>query len=236
MDLNLLLVSILAVVIGGLVLTEMSAWAPKISEWLTSVAAGRMAPGIRSRYREEWAAYLSDMPTGVSKLCASAGFIWSAETMRLGTGVRAFRALADYLRIRRRMRPYIDEAKSLGGSAVAIRLVMQPCGNRHLALTALFPLAASPFIDEYNETVRQENAAENLDLTQERVAITDRARRAISVAPTGHGSTRMSLDRMTNHIFWPDRDPRAIRTLLILLWKARRRRIRRRFDRVRPRG
>ena len=229
MDLNLFWVSIVTAVIGGLILIELAAWSPRIAMTLTTFAAGRLPLSKRARFREEWLAYLADMPTGFSKVVAALGFVGTAERDRIGSGFRTIRAIRDYVRIRMVMRPYLAEARAFGGAWLALRLKLQPCGNRHFVIDGVFPAAAVPFMQEYRECLSQE-AHENIDLLEERVSIIQRAQQAIEEPSDGRVMGEVwGGYRMTDFILPTDRDPRAMRTLLFLLWKRRQRSIRRSY-------
>ncbi len=67
----------LAIVCGALA-NELFAWGPSLSELLLKVAVDWMPPELRKRIREEWRAHLDDLPGGLSKLTAAAGFLLSA--------------------------------------------------------------------------------------------------------------------------------------------------------------
>ncbi len=230
MELSAFWVGILAAVLGSLILAELLAWSPRVAVKLTAFAAGRLPACSRARFREEWLAYLADMPTGFSKLIAAVGFVGAAERDRIGKGLRAFRAVGDYVRIRRVLRADIAEARAFGGAWLALRLKLRPCGNRHFVVDVLFPPAAVPFINEYRRC-RSREVNDELDLSTERQSIVRRARDAIGEpAPAAvNVPLRVFSQPTTDYILPVDRDPRAMRTLLILLWRLRRRIIRQRY-------
>jgi hypothetical protein len=226
MDISLFWVSVLTTVIAGLILVELAAWSPRFATKLTAFAAGRLPISSRARFREEWLAYLTDMPTGFSKLIAAIGFVCAAERDRVGKGFRTFHAIGDYVKIRIIMRPYLAEARMFGGTWLALRLKLQPCGNRHFMLGGVFPAAAAPFMQEYRECLSRQAHDTNAGLLEERLAIIQRAKQVVE-GRSANDRDRMDYRRMTGFILPADRDSRAMRTLLFILWKRRQRSIRR---------
>jgi len=58
----------------GLLVVEVYAWLPRISEKLLEWAVSRLRPEVQERYREEWRAHLNDLPNTVARLSCAVGF------------------------------------------------------------------------------------------------------------------------------------------------------------------
>jgi lipopolysaccharide/colanic/teichoic acid biosynthesis glycosyltransferase len=72
------LLALLCAAFAQVLADEFKAWRPKLSEFLIKIAVKRL-PGIdRSRYEEEWQAYLDEIPGDLSKLVIALGFVLAA--------------------------------------------------------------------------------------------------------------------------------------------------------------
>ncbi len=78
MDLNSFVGEASATVVGGVVVTEFNAEAPKLALRLTKLAVSISPTAQRERLKEEWCAYLDEIPGNLRKLNASVGFISTA--------------------------------------------------------------------------------------------------------------------------------------------------------------
>jgi hypothetical protein len=63
----------------GLLVCEVYVWLPKISDWLLERAVCRLQPETQERCREEWKAYLNDLPNTVVKLIHAVSYHYAVE-------------------------------------------------------------------------------------------------------------------------------------------------------------
>ncbi|MEH7904345.1 sugar transferase [Rhizobium laguerreae] len=79
----------LIVVVGGIfgsalskiLAEEFKAWRPNIVHRLVAVAASLLSDVDRDRYREEWSAYVEEIPGDLGKVFSAIGFVWAATRM-----------------------------------------------------------------------------------------------------------------------------------------------------------
>jgi hypothetical protein len=68
-------VDILIAFIASLLRAEFYAWMPRLSKWLIEREISRLVPELQDRYREEWKAFLFDMPNSVTKVVHALSFV-----------------------------------------------------------------------------------------------------------------------------------------------------------------
>ena len=81
-DLSCGLASIFGGAIGRQLSDEIGAWSPTWSSKLIQIAIARLPTEERERYREEWNAYIYDMPGKVGPLLTCVGFLLAAYRKR----------------------------------------------------------------------------------------------------------------------------------------------------------
>jgi hypothetical protein len=68
--------------VGVFISGILRAWTPWIVRRLIALAVKRLPENQRSRYAEEWPAYVVEMPGEIAKLLAALGFLLAAPRMR----------------------------------------------------------------------------------------------------------------------------------------------------------
>jgi hypothetical protein len=82
---------LLPLVVVPLLLNVFTDWSPRLAQWIVAHASHRMPTGYQKRCAEEWRAYLTDIPGGLSQLAVALGYWIRIPLLRKAVGAPAFR-------------------------------------------------------------------------------------------------------------------------------------------------
>lgn len=75
------ILTVIAGMLGALLRSEIEAWAPPLARRLIGLAVRMSPPEMRDRLREEWSAYVEQVPGYVGKVIAATGFVRAARAI-----------------------------------------------------------------------------------------------------------------------------------------------------------
>lgn len=73
--------ALIATFLSRLLADEFKAWNPHIVQHLIQYAVSRLPEGQRSRYEEEWASHINEIPGEIGKLFTATGFLFATRRM-----------------------------------------------------------------------------------------------------------------------------------------------------------
>lgn len=231
MGLTAFVIAVFSSLAATVLWAELRGWSPRLSNLLLRKAVRRLPFMHRGRLKEEWAAYLADMPTVLSRLGAAAGFLVAAERLRLWQGVPAIRAVREFVSINRTLKPFRRAVRKFGGAHFRVRLVRRPCGNRHVIYHFNGPRA---LVELYTSFVEAPEVLPSNDSSLQAIisrdAIQARAATLLKSIQSGRAQIEfpsadlrfVNLECDTMQIYWKQRDARAVRILFAWVWRRKR--------------